>query len=324
MSWKKGDNSALEELLSPIDAVVNGDTAYFRNFRTPTVYSYSRSKQKWGRLPDCLVKDTSLAVLPVTHKGGIQFRLHTVGGRNPILDQEEHPEDEFTGVLYQLDSLRAGAPEAWHCADYPDMGIKRSQVTVVYSNDHIIAAGGCGDRGAVDKVEVLNSSSRNKEWFEVASLPLGVFRASQCICDSLLYILGGHVLDTNSGFSATKSASVVLIESLVTSRPGDDVFTSIDDLRFNESAFVSFHNHVVQIGGWRLDRKANQPLGTNLVHVYNKESDSWVRFKECFSKPRCQCFAVAFEDQIMTVGGYNKPNGLSTDSVEFGTIIRLT
>ncbi len=170
MSWKRGDISAPEKLLRPIGAVVNGDTAYFRNFRTPTVYSYNRSKQKWGRLPDCLVEDTSLAVLPVTHEGGIQFRLHTVGGRNRTLDQEEHPEDEFTNVLYQLHSFRAGGPKAWQPTDYPDMDIKRSQVTVVYSNDHVIAAGGCGDFGAVNKVEVLNTSSRNKMWFEVASL----------------------------------------------------------------------------------------------------------------------------------------------------------
>ncbi len=312
MSWKRGDNSAPEKLLSPIGAVVIGDTAYFRNFRTPTVYLYNRLKQKWGRLPDCLVEHTSLAVLPVTDKGAVQFRLHTVGGRNPILDQEEHHEAEFTGVLYQLHSFRDDGPKAWQpaIADYPDMGIKRSQVTVVYSNGFVIAAGGYGDRGAVDKVEVLNTSSRNKEWFEVASLPLKVFRASQCICDGLLYILGGDVLDANCGFGATKSASVVSIESLVTSHPGDNVFTSIDDLRFNESAFVSFHNHVVQIGGWRLDRIANQPLGTDRVHVYSKESESWVRLSECLNMPRCQCFAVAFEDQIMTVGGYTKPNDI--------------
>ncbi len=147
-----------------------------------------------------------------------------------------------------------------------------------------------------------------------------MFRASQCICDGILYILGGHVLDPKSGFIATKSACKTSIEELVKSHPGNDVFTLIGDTPFNESAFVSFDNHVVQIGGWKVDPKANQPKGTNLVHVYNKVLDSWVRLSECLNKPRCQCFAVAFEDQIMTVGGYNKPNGLSTDSVELATI----
>ncbi len=73
----------------------------------------------------------------------------------------------------------------------------------------------------------------------------------------------------------------------------------------------------MQIGCWALDGIENQPKGTNFVHVYNKKK-SWDKVEECFNRPRCQCFAVAFgERMIMTVGGYDMPNGLYTDSVEF-------
>ncbi len=125
------------------------------------------------------------------------------------------------------------------------MSIKRSQVTVVYSNGYVIAAGGFSVNGTEDTVEVLNVS--DKKWFTVASLPLKVFKASHCVCDGFLCILGGHELDPIGGsYCATHKAFRTSIEELVESRPDDtkNVFTEITALHFKESAFVSFHNQV--------------------------------------------------------------------------------
>ncbi len=329
MLWEKSDHYAPVTLLRPIGAVVHDDMAYFRNIYTSTIYSCKGSTQEWGKLLDCPVKDTSLVVLPVTIEGSIQYLLHVIGGKI-LVDQRRNDKYEFSGALY---NFQADKPTPWQhaIADYPDMSIKRSQVTVVYSNDHIIAAGGFSVNGTEDTVEVfkvqtllepqLNNDKKqdDKKWLVVARLPLKVFKASNCVCDGFLYILGGHEL-IGEFYCATGKAFRTSIEELVKSRPGDtkNVFTEITTLHFKESAFVSFHNQVVQIGGWALDGIKNQPKGTNFVHVYNNKKKLWDKVDECFNRPRCQCFAVAFgEKMIMTVGGYDMPNGLYTDSVEF-------
>ncbi len=90
----------------------------------------------------------------------------------------------------------------------------------MYSNGYVIAAGGFSDNGTEDTVEVfkvqtllepqLNNDKKQddkKEWFVVASLPMEVFKASHCVCDGILYILGGHVLDPIGGsYCATNKA----------------------------------------------------------------------------------------------------------------------
>ena len=83
LQWNKCDTSALDKTSSPIDAVVYGDTAYFRP-RNRRIYSYTLSHGHhvgnggWSKLAKCPVKDASLVVLPV--EGVVQFQLHTIDG----------------------------------------------------------------------------------------------------------------------------------------------------------------------------------------------------------------------------------------------------
>ncbi len=314
MLWNKSDIPAPGNFLRPIDSVAHGNLAFFRNCFTCNVYSCDKVTQEWCQLPDCPVADTSLAMLPVTCQGSTQFRLHTVGGRK-LMKKRKNNRDEFTGIIYQLQQFHGHYQWEQH-SDYPDMKNKRSQVTVAYNDGYVIAAGGCSDYGVVSKVEVWSVS--DKEWSEVVSLPQPVFRASQCVCNGQLYILGGHVRDLSNGcLIPTKAAYVASIKELIDSLAQDEeVFKPIAPLRLKESACVAFCNYVVAIGGWKFD--ATQSTGTKLVYVYDKDKDSWTKLKR-INEQRCQNLAAAFDDTIMTVGGYENPSGLRTNSVEFAT-----
>ncbi len=299
---------------SPIDAAVHGDTAYFRRYRSRQIFSYNLIKG-WLTWADCLVRDASLVVLPVSYKEADQFLLHTIGGIKRKINRTNEDNEEFTDAIYQLTDP---ACREWICSHYPKLRTKRSQVTVVFSNDHLIVAGGNSAHGPVSTVDVLNVKCQDKIWREVASLPYKVFRASGCVCNGMLYILGGHV----SYLNPIRSACVATVSKLVESHSNDqDIFEAAKDLELYDSACVAVHNRtIVAVGGWKLDTETDQQKGTKLVYEYDTDKNDWKELKGQLSESRCYAFAAAFEDKIMIFGGYDRPGGTCTDSVEFAII----
>ena len=307
------DIRALEKISSPIDAAVHGDTAYFRPYRSRKIYSYNLTRG-WSICADCLVRDCSLVVLPVPHKEADQFLLHTIGGIKRNTNQQNEDEEQFTDAINQL------TDREWTCSIYPKLRTKRSQMAVVFSNGCLIIAGGNSPHGIIQTVDVLIITCQDKVWREVACLPYKVFRASSCVCNGMLYILGGYVV-RDGDIVPTRNAYVATVSQLVKSHTDDhDIFRKIQNLEFKTSACVSFRNHVLAIGGWKFNTETGQQKGTKLVHIYHTGEDVWKELKGQLSRPRCLGFAAAFEDKIMTVGGYNRPNGICTDSVEFGIL----
>ena len=307
---------------SPIDAVVHGDTAYFRPFRSRKIYSYDLISG-WSISVECLVRDCSLVVLPAPYE---VYLLHTIGGIKSRQNEDENEdkdenEEEFTNKISQLNS----AHTEWTGSIYPELTTKRSQMTVVFNDPYLIIAGGNSNHGIIQTVDVLIVTSQDKvitvsPWHEVASLPYKVFRASGCVCNGMLYLLGGYVV-REGDIVPTRNACVATVLKLSHSHTDDHgVFRKIQNLEFKTSACVSFRNHVLAIGGWKFNKETGQQKGTKLVHVYHTGEDVWKEMKGQLPRPRCLGFAAAFKDKIMTVGGYNRPRGICTDSVVFATM----
>ena len=124
-------------------------------------------------------------------------------------------------------------------------------------------------------------------------------------------------------FQQGMHACVATVSQLVKSHTDDyGIFKIIQNLEFKTSACVSFRNHVLAIGGWKFNTETGQQKGTKLVHVYHTDEDVWKELEGQLSESRCSGFAAAFEDKqnIMIVGGYDRPSGACTDSVEFASI----
>ncbi len=315
LQWNtRPDISALQKMYSPIDAAVHSDTAYFRPYRSRKIYSYNLTSG-WSKSAKCLVRYASLVVLPVAYEGADHFHLHTIGGIKRKIHRQDEDEEEYTDVIYQL------TDREWTCSIYPKLRTKRSQMTVVFSNGCLIIAGGNSAHGIIQTVDVLIVTCQDKVWCEIASLPYKVFRASGCVCNGMLYILGGYIVNKEGDLVPTRNACVATVSQLVKSHTDDhDIFRKIQNLEFKTSACVSFRNHVLAIGGWKFNTETGQQKGTKLVYAYHIGEDVWKELKGQLSRPRCLGFAAAFEDKIMTVGGYNRPNGTCTDSVEFGIL----
>ena len=262
LQWNtRSDISALQKMSSPIDAAVHGDTAYFRPYRSRKIFSYNLNSG-WSKSAKCLVRDASLVVLPAPYKGAEHFLLHTIGG---IIYRQNEDEKEFTNDIYQL-IIR----EWTDSTTYPKLKTKRSQITVVFSYSYLIIAGGNSPHGIIQTADVLDLDK--KVWREVASLPYKVFRASGCVCNDMLYILGGYVFNEEGDIVPTRNACVAPVSQLAqlahSHTYNHDIFKIIRNLEFKTSACVSFRNHVLAIGGWKFNMETGQQKGTKLVHAY--------------------------------------------------------
>ena len=295
----------------PIDAVSCDDTAYFRGYRSRAIYAYNASTLSWlKKLPECMVKDTSLVILNDVETN--KPTLHTLGG---LLVQEGSTVAPLVGDLYCLRQHPSTNKYYWAKSPLPPMTKKRKQVTAIRCSNYLFAAGGRGENGPSQAVEVLDLN--NIKWSIVASLPVAVFRASGCISGDSLYILGGcihtgrNIIDVDYAFKAS-------ISQLIESHEGDsNVFKHIAELPLLRSACTTFHDRILAVGGSQYDEIAGEAKCSNLIHVYHQENGSWKRIDDTLIQPRCYCFAVSLTHQLIVAGGYTvKLDEGCTNSVE--------
>ena len=301
----------------PISAVSDGKKAYFRKYRSRRILCFEFCTEHWKKLPKCLVEDTTLVLLPVDVGDAI---LHTVGGIKREKDRQDK-KDLYTDALYQL----AQDETQWVPSTYPRMLSKRSQVTAVCSMNILVTAGGRGDPGTTATVEILHTNHR--VWHKVTDLPIKLYKASGCVCNEKLYILGGCVVDgapkpIKSVFevnlssleqACTKSSSSIAIE-----------YTQITNLPLNNATCVSVSGYILAIGGSAEHSSNWVPL--NEVHAYHPPSRTWQHLSDSsLHEKRCFCFSVVFDQgdklKVMVVGGYTtKADVDCTNSVEIAEI----
>ena len=323
LKWTSGV-SAIRKMSCPISAVSDSKTAYFRKYRSRKIISFEFDTECWKDLPKCLVKDTTLVLLPVAVTVGVGFVsiLHTVGGIKRKKDRQGK-KDLYTDALYQL----AQDETKWVSSTYPEMLSKRSQVTAVCSDNILVAAGGRGDTGTTATVEILHITHR--VWHRVTDLPRKQYKASGCVCNRKLYILGGYDM-VEGAPKPIKSAFEVNLSSLEqactesSSSVKIELYTRITNLPLNNASCVSVPEYILAIGGSAEHSSNWVPL--NEVHAYHPPSRTWQHLSDSsLLEKRCFCFSVVFDQggklKVMVVGGYTtKADVDCTNSVEIAEI----
>ena len=319
LNWKTGV-PAIREISCPTSAVCDGKTAYFRKYQSRETFSFNCHTKSWKELPPCRVKDTTLVLLPVVVCGVFVSILHTIGGIKRKEDRQDE-DDLYTDALYQLSQDGGKWTES---SIYPKMLSKRSQVTAVYHKNILVTAGGRGDTGTTAKVEILHSTDRN--WYRVTDLPRKQYKASGCVCDGKLYILGGCEMG-DEGPRSIKSVYEVdfmsLEQACTASHSKEIRYNKIASLPLRNSTCVSFFGFILAIGGsennkgWVSSRK---------IHAYHSPSDTWQHLPDSsLLEKRCFCFSVVVDRgdklEVIVVGGYKtRPDVDCTNSVEIAEI----
>ena len=286
MRWREGKNAPEE--MTRGEAVVRGNTAYFRPSGSHNVYSYQNilGKEQWSHLPDNPNDWFGLAV--------IDGLLTSVGGRGP------------TNTLLSLTG--EGERKQWSQI-FPPMPTPRSNAACVTTKQALVAAGGYGPGCYLDTVEVMNTDT--KVWTQVTSLPKKCNSLTAAILGDRLYLAGGY---PRSKSVFTCSLPDLLPTDTLGSRlqrqtlsPSQNIWKNACSLPVTWSTLVSFGGHLLAVGG---DIGDDKP--TSNVYRYDSHADSWTVASQ-MKKKRYYCLAAALgEDSLVVVGGWS-PKLLRSD-----------
>ena len=266
---------------------------YINYNRTILVYDASRSTNNWSQLPDCPVKNCSLAV--------VKDLLTTIGGGSgPTVTNKLF---SFTGE---------DGDKSW-TEEFPPMPTKRWCSTALCTGTSLIVAGGQGTifSNPLPTVEVMNTETR--QWSTAADLPPRMsildFVISSTLCgDQFIVINDSKVFkcpltallqSCTSPSSHHASESPSHIKSSVQ-------WNRVVDIPEHSSTCVSLNGQLIAIHGGD-----HSP-----VFIYDSVSNSWTIISHMATRhDRLFCYAAVLpNNQLVVVGGK------WTDSVEIATL----
>ena len=269
------------------DAVVDGKIVYFYNSKDQEIYAFDTSLNVW-----CVLKSSPSTYCSLALVNGL---LTTVGGMSG---------GSYSNKLFSLDS------ESRWAEIFPPMPTRRSQATSLCTKEHLIVAGGHGDRGLLLRagvlatIEVMNTTS--KQWSSAGYLPQPMYQASAAICSERLYMLGGieaeskpikrmHMCSLSDLLPSNKST---WLRKVVSSTPvvwSQTVF----DIPVTRSTCVSLCDRLLAVGG-----KLSQAQETTAaIYAFSELTDSWEVVSH-MDVGRCNCFAAVVPDnKLLVVGG---------------------
>ena len=298
MIWREGKNAP--EKMTRGATVVHGNTAYFRPGNSTKVYSYQNilGKEQWSQLPDNPNRNCGLPV--------IDGLLTSVGGAN-------------NGPTNTLLSLTGEGMRKQWSAILPPMPTPSFSVACITTEQSLVVAGGEGNGGLLDTVEVMNINT--KQWTTVSPLPQKQYALSASVCGDTLYLAGGARVDI--GYKSSKSVFTCSLTDLLTSSnslgskirrkfsQSQNVWKEMSSLPVVRSTLASFNGQLLAIGG--RDDSMNH---TTNVYRYDFHTNSWNVISQMKNK-RSSCLAVTLHgDHLIVVGGFNTQDGYKTDSVE--------
>ena len=290
LKWREGKRAPCE-MSRNYDTIVDGNTVYVINSDTVNIYSYDVISDSWSRLPDCVHKDSSIAI--------INGWLTTVGGGS------------FSNELFSLTSDRIWTQQ------FPPMPTKRKLTTSLCTGTALIVAGGWGGGRVLPIVEVMDTETY--QWSTAADLPRLMYCASATVCGDQLYMLGGRVDGSHVKSVYTCSVSALLQSCVPSSLEAkfqrtilEDkarLWRQVADLPVLQSTCESFHGRLLAVGG-----KMESWEGTTAIYMYNSTTNSWEIISH-MTTGRSLCFtAVLPDNRLMVAGGIIKYH--YTDLVE--------
>ena len=280
------------------NAVATHNNVLYINYnQTILVYDASCSTNNWSRLPDCPVKNCSLAV--------VNDLLTTIGGGSD-LQPATNKLFSFTGE---------GRDKSW-IEEFPPMPTKRCRSTALCTGTSLIVAGGQETMFStcLTTVEVMNTETR--QWSTAADLPprmagYGCVISSTLCGDQFIVIRNHEEVYKCPLQSCISPSSHYASESPSHTKPSVQ-WNRIADVPERFPTCVSFNGQLIAITGEFLDHGPTIP-----VYTYDLVSNSWTIISHMStSHDRLFCCAALLPDNQLVVVG-----GCLTGSVEIATLV---
>ena len=340
-NWREGASAPRAIVRTQADAVVGNDgVVYLRHGGTREMYAYDTVRDIWCQLPDCPTTGCSLMLVAVPRTGEAddpacpEQAVTTIGGYDEQLG--------YSNKLFSFSPVH-GLGKKWTEA-LPPMPTRRYGTTALcdHRKTSLIVAGGWGEGGALDTVEVMNMESL--QWSTAAKLPTPTLGSSGAICGDRVFLHGGEISKGH-----TKHLYTCLLTDLLHARSprlcdpqklqntgpivGTDAAAESSDIQalvattdavwhkttydlpVQISTLISFNKELLVVGGYT---DCGKPA--SVIHRLNPLTQEWDVLGEMPSG-RCYCFAAVVQggwSQLVVAGGI--VDGNPSDSVTISRI----
>ena len=169
----------------------------------------------------------------------------------------------------------------------PAMLTKRQRAAAVSTGDHLIVAGGWGDLGRLNTVEVFDGY----QWAEAENLPMACFGMKSVVHEGNWYLMGGTGQDKEVFCASLNS----LIASTHSERTGTSVWKRLPELPFEGSSAAILGNCLIAIGGY--------PYSSD-IYAYYPSTHSWVHVGDMLISCHSTCTVVLPTGELLMIGGW--------------------
>ena len=273
--------------MAECQAVLIGDNIYigggdgYTTTQSQTVMVYHIHSGSWAMLPNNGKKWFSMAA--------VNDQLVLVGGT------KLSPK----GVTNELAVWDEGLRSWTH--PLPDMPTARHSAAVVAYQGWLIVAGGDNGRNAsLNKVELLDTHSKNN-WFESVPLPKGCSSMSSTINGSIWYLSSG--ISSSALHNANRIVFNVCLNELIsqaasthaTSLTSPSPWQILTYTPVINSTLLTLRGALLTVGG----------DSSSAIHLYQPSSRNWVKIGD-LPIMRSRCAAIVLPNgEIFVAGGQN-------------------
>ena len=241
-----------------------------------TVVVYDTYSGKWSLLPKCHDQVKSFGMAAVNNQ------LTLVGGLNEF--------DKVTNKLAVWES-------EW-TFPYPPMPTARYDVAVATYSEWMAVAGGRGDNGYLDSVEILNSTE--KQWHSAAPLPMRCTPMKSAVVRDEWYLMVCYNQDVkiDQGFAVSLPA-LILLRGNASSKP----WRNIPSAPLMDTAALATQDSLFAVGG----RTRSTKIISSAIHLYLPWKKEWIEAGRLQTE-RASCTCIELLSGEILVAGGSEPN----------------
>ena len=258
-----------------------------------TVMVYDPHSEEWNTLPEYEARSFGMAA--------INDQLVLVGGRSPS-----------TGKKFKQVAVWDPESKRW-VHRYPAMRTARHNLVAAAYGKWLMAAGGLGDGGYLDDVEILDTTS--SQWYSTTPLPLKCDRLRSAVVQDNWYLVGGFVGDTRIR-NMFRVSLPKLISSAVSQVPTSWNF--LPDAPLGRCTVVALNGSLLAVGG-RLDETAKY---RSVIYHYQPESEKWFIAEDLPTARAWSACIALYNGELLVAGGLESHGntGKTTRRVDIATV----
>ena len=267
-----------------------------------TVVVYDTYSGKWSLLPKRhdQIKSFGMAV--------VKNQLTLVGG----FDQLNHK------VFNKLAVWESEGESEW-TFPYPPMPTARYDVAVATYNEWMAVAGGQGDNGYLDSVEILNSTE--KQWYSAAPLPMRCTPMKSAVVRDEWYLIVCYnpTMKIDQGFAVSLPA-LILFRGNASSK----TWRNIPSAPLMDTAALATRDSLFAVGG----RTRSTKIISSAIYLYLPWMKKWIEAGRLQTeRASCTCIELPSGEILVAGGSEPKCGGPSrfthTNRVDIATFMDL-